>query len=67
MVYQKIIQYCSKNNLSISAFEKLCGIGNGTVGRWNPEIEGFSNPSFDTLVKISKATGITMAELVTTE
>ena len=67
MVYQKIIQYCSKNNLSISAFEKLCGIGNGTVGRWNPEIERFSNPSFDTLVKISKATGITMAELVTAE
>lgn len=64
MVYRQIINYCKKNNLSIAGFEKLCGIGNGTVGRWNPELDEPSKPSLDTLEKISKVTGISVAELI---
>ena len=64
LIYSKVIQYCSDNNLSISAFEKLCSIGNGTIGRWNPELEKPSKPDLDSLEKISKVTVITVAELV---
>lgn len=60
MIYKKIMEYCEKNSLSIAAFEKKCNIGNGTIGRW----EKGSKPSLDTLEKISKVTGITVAELV---
>lgn len=60
MIYNKIINYCNKNNLSISAFEKKCEIGNGTIGRWKSE----SNPSLDTLQKIATVTGIPIEEWI---
>ena len=60
MIYKKIIRYCEENNISISAFEKKCKIGNGTIGKW----EKGGKTSLDTLEKISKVTGITVAELV---
>ena len=34
MFYQNVVAYCEENNLSIHAFEKKCGLGNGVVGRW---------------------------------
>ena len=58
MIYKKITDYCSKNNLSISAFEKRCGIGNGTIAKWESE----SNPSLDSLEKIATATGIPLSK-----
>lgn len=64
MNYEKVMEYCRENKISISAFEKLCGIGNGTVGRWNPERENYSKPSIDTLLKMSKVTGIPMQEFI---
>lgn len=60
VIYKKIIKYCEENNISIAAFEKKCNIGNGTIGKW----EKGSKPSLDTLEKISRATGITVSELV---
>ncbi|MBO7341000.1 MAG: helix-turn-helix transcriptional regulator [Lachnospiraceae bacterium] len=65
MNYSKIMEYCQKNDISISTFEKMCGIGNGTVARWNPELEKPSMPSLDSLQKITRCTGIPMAELLT--
>lgn len=62
MIYQRILKYCKDNNLSISAFEKKCNIGNGTISAWK---DG-SLPSLKTLEKIEKATGITAAELIKT-
>lgn len=64
MLYQKIVSYCEKNHMSICSFEKKCGIGNGTVGRWE---DGKSNPSLQTLVKIEAATGIPAADWIKTE
>lgn len=58
MIYQKIIGYCKKNNISIAAFEKKCGIGNGTIGKWK---DG-GNPSLETLQKIVSITGIPIEE-----
>lgn len=63
MVYQKITEYCKENNLSISAFEKKCGIGNGTIGKW----EQGSNPSYETLKKIVRATDIPIEDLLKDE
>lgn len=64
MIYQKVKQYCGKNNISIAAFEKRCGIGNGTVSRWE---NGESNPSLSTLTKMEKATGIPVSDWISVE
>ena len=58
MIYNKIMDYCNKNSLSVSAFEKKCGLANGTVGKWK---DG-GNPSLDTLQKIVLTTGIPIDE-----
>lgn len=53
-MYLKVVEYCTKNGLSISAFEKKCGLANGTVANWK---DG-SFPSIPSLQKIEKATKI---------
>lgn len=58
MIYERIIEYCKKNNLSISSFEKKCDIGNGTIAKWKSE----SNPSLESLGKIANATGIPLSD-----
>lgn len=56
-VYENVVAYCKKNNLSIAAFEKRCGLSNGTVGKW----EKYSNlPSLTTLEKMQKATKVSI-------
>lgn len=62
MIYEKVIQYCDENKISICAFEKKCDIGNGTIGRW----KNGSKPTIETLKKIEKVTGIPITELVST-
>ena len=52
------MNYCNQNRLSVSAFEKKCGIANGTVGKWK---DG-GNPSLETLQKIVSTTGISIEE-----
>ena len=54
MIYQKVIEYCNKNNMSIHSFEQKCEIGNGTIARWATG----SRPSLESLEKISKVTKI---------
>lgn len=61
MVYKKVLRYCKKNKLSIHAFEKKCGIGNGSVKRW---IDDRYQPTLITLKKISNATGIPIEEWI---
>lgn len=55
MVFEQVESYCQNANISIAAFEKLCGIGNGAVGRWK---SGRVSPSIATLTKMEKTTGI---------
>ena len=59
MVFEKVKQYCEEKKISIAAFEKLCGIGNGTVARWESDE---SRPSLQSLEKMQQATGIGIAE-----
>lgn len=61
MFYEKVVDYCKKNNLSISAFENKCDIGNGTIGRWKNDD---SKPSLSTLEKIENFTGIPVKDWI---
>lgn len=61
MVYNNVIEYCNKNNISVMQFEQKCGIANGLVGKWKDKNY---EPSISTLQKISTATGIPFAEWV---
>ena len=59
MIYNKVIDYCKSNNLSVMAFEQKCGLPNGIVGKWN--IHGFV-PKIETVKKIASATGIPICD-----
>ena len=54
MIYSKVIEYCKKNNMSVSAFERKCGLANGTVNGWKHG--GY--PSVPTIKKIEQSTKI---------
>lgn len=55
MFYERVTEYCKDKGISIMEFEKKCGIGNGTVGRWKNDN---SKPTVQTLIKIVKTTGV---------
>ena len=59
MLLKKVETYCQENNLSIHNFEKLCDLGNGTVGGWKN-----SKPNLSSLEKISKVMGISVCDLL---
>lgn len=64
MIYEKIVAYCKENNMSIMAFEKMCGLANGVIGKWeNDKLK----PSLSSLSKIAEATGIPIAEWLSGE
>lgn len=53
MFYKKVTDYCEKNNISINAFEDMCNLGNGVIGKCK---DGSSKPSLTTLERIAKTT-----------
>lgn len=57
-MYKKVIQYCKEKGMPISAFEKMCGLANGTVNGWKNH--GGGNPRGETIKKISENTGISI-------
>lgn len=59
LIFEKVMDYCKKEGLSISSFEKKCGIGNGAVSKWKDDV---SKPSVATLEKIAKETKIPITE-----
>ena len=62
MNYEIIKTWCKENKTSIAALEKRCGLGNTTVRAWEN-----STPRVDTLLKVSKETGIPIEKLITKE
>ena len=64
MIYQKLVDYCAANGLTIAALERNSGIANGTISAWNPENDKPSNPSLVSLQRLSRFTGIPIAELI---
>jgi transcriptional regulator with XRE-family HTH domain len=61
LIYNNVISYCRENGISVSGFEKKCGIANGIVSRWK---DNESKPNFETLEKISKATKIEISKWI---
>ena len=61
MDYEKLEKYCKEHHLSVSEFERLCEIGNGTIGKW---LKGKAEPSFKSLFKMEKYTGIRISEWI---
>lgn len=59
--YDKVAEYCDERKMPISAFEKMCSIGNGTCGRWK---DSMSSPSLTTIQKIAEATKIPIEKWV---
>ena len=60
MVYENIVRYCEEHGISIAAFERMCGLGNAVVAAWKDE----HGPTLSSLLKIEKATGISISEWV---
>ena len=56
MFYKKVMEYCTSNSLTVSAFEQKCGLPNGLVSKW----KNGGYPSIQTLKKISEATEISV-------
>ncbi len=48
MILQRVESLCKEKGISISRLEKDCGIGNGTIKRWDE-----SAPRIDTLKKVA--------------
>lgn len=48
-------QYCLKQKISFYKLEKQCHLANGSIGKW---YSGKVKPSFSSLEKIQKVTGI---------
>lgn len=61
MIYEKVVDYCKKERITVCEFEKRCQIGNGTVGKWR---EGVIVPSFRTLFKMEEKTGVLVSEWI---
>ena len=59
MVYEKVVAYCNENGITVSEFERRCGLGNGVVSKWRDS--GYW-PSIPTLQKMEAATGVPMHE-----
>lgn len=59
MLYSKVMEYCQKNSISLSAFERKCGLGNGTIKGWIS-----SSPRVDTIKKVATEMGVTVDELL---
>ena len=61
MLYERVVEYCERNGMTISAFEKHCGLANGTVAKWKDNPGG---ARIDTILKIVERTGISIQKWV---
>lgn len=53
MILSRITALCEKKGISISKLEKECGIGNGTIARWDESV-----PRADNLKKVADYFGV---------
>lgn len=51
-----------QQGLSISALEKLCGFGNGTIRKWDEQ-----SPSVDRIIKVANQLNLSLDKLLTDE
>lgn len=54
-----VIAYCSANQITEADFEVRCNLGKGSITKWKKRIH--KNPSVNTLMKVERATGISVS------
>lgn len=59
MILQKIETLCEQKGISIAKLESDCGIGNGTIGRWDK-----SSPTVKNIQKIATYFGVGIETLL---
>lgn len=62
MIFDNIKAICEERKLSISALERMAGLGNGTISGWNE-----SSPRLDKITAVADALGIPLLELIKDE
>ena len=56
---KRYLNIAKKNDISLSAFEKECGLGNATIKGWKS-----SNPRIDSLQNVAKRMNVSIEELL---
>lgn len=64
LIYENIKRLCAEKNVTICSLEKMCGIANGTIGKW---ASNNASPRIDTVVKIARFFGVSVDSLVKSE
>lgn len=59
MIYDNIIKLCERNKTNVMNVEKACGLGNGTISKWQD-----SNPRIDRLKLVADFFGVKVDELL---
>ena len=59
MPYEKVIEFCKKEGMSVHVFEKESGLGNGTVRGWKT-----GSPRLGSLEKAATRMRITVKDLL---
>ncbi len=59
MILEKIESLCKRRGITIAKLEKECGIGNGTIARWDK-----SFPRTDNLKKVADFLGVSIEFLL---
>lgn len=54
----KIKSLCKARGLTIASLEKMCGLGNGSIRKWDN-----ASPSVDRAVAVANALGVSLLEL----
>ena len=61
-MYEKILKFCDDMNISIAAFERLCGVKNGYVGKLKS-----ATPGIRFVKRASQVMGVSIEELTDDE
>lgn len=58
-MYKSIKSLCEERGITIKELERIAGLGNGTIGKWQT-----SQPNLESLKKICEALDISLMELL---
>lgn len=62
-MYEKIAEYCEEKNISIAAFERICGFKRGYVEK----LKGSRQPGVRFAKRAAEVMGISIEELIGNE
>ena len=61
-MYEKVEKFCTEAKISISAFERICGLSNGYIGKLKK-----SKPGIKAAARIAQVMGVTVDDLLSEE